>query len=225
MHCTARNGWSYVKQFPSRGDNLFLLGIFRWYPVKFEDNSARIFLFLCAGSSWDSRLSLRERNQNFNFGGTIGYGDTHLEFVFRHFKVLRLQAILHDAAAAVSAHKGKGPGYWYTIEPGWNPYPLDHVTRKRFCFYVKLFLPSTSNSVDSWSSVSRNVLDFKLADGNVLKELGDFFDENLQEYSFCPPEKYKPTKKQFGKQEFCTKLCETVDVLLTVSFPTIFLKL
>ena len=25
-------------------------------------------------------------NQKFNFGGTIGYGNSYLEFLFRHFK-------------------------------------------------------------------------------------------------------------------------------------------
>ena len=50
-------------------------------------------------------------DQNFIYGGTIGYGDSYLEFLFRPFKVFRLHAILHDAAGAVRAHSGRGPGY------------------------------------------------------------------------------------------------------------------
>ena len=54
-------------------------------------------------------------DQKFKFGGTIGYGDPYLEFLFRHFKVFRLHAILHDAPRAVRAHSGRGPGYCYKI--------------------------------------------------------------------------------------------------------------
>ena len=57
----------------------------------------------------DSRLSLREMDQKFKFGGTIVYGDSYLDSVFRYSKVFRLHAILHDAAGAVRAHSGKGP--------------------------------------------------------------------------------------------------------------------
>ena len=50
-------------------------------------------------------------DQKFKFGGTIGYGDPYLQFLFRHFNVIRLHAILNYAAGAVEAHSGKGPGY------------------------------------------------------------------------------------------------------------------
>ena len=57
-------------------------------------------------------------DQKFKFDGTIVDGDAYLEFLFRHFKVFRLHAKLHDAAGAVRAHSGKGLGYCYTIEGG-----------------------------------------------------------------------------------------------------------
>ena len=56
--------------------------------------------------------------QEINFRGTIGYGDSYLEFLFRHLKVGRLHAILLDASGAVRAHSGKGPGYPYMIGRG-----------------------------------------------------------------------------------------------------------
>ena len=87
-------------------------------------------------------------DQQFKYGGTIIYGDSYLEFLFRHFKVFRLQAILHDAAAALRANSGKGPGYCYMIERGPNSCLLGHVTGLLFCLYVKIFLPSIFNSVD-----------------------------------------------------------------------------
>ena len=89
-------------------DVFFLMSSFRLYQrfkMSFEDNSVRKNLFLKACFCWDSRLSLREVDQNFKFGGTIGYGDSYLEFLIRHFKVFRLHAILHDAAWAVRAEK------------------------------------------------------------------------------------------------------------------------
>ena len=65
-------------------------------------------------------LSLREMNQRFKFVGTIGYGDSYLEFLFRHFNLFRLHAILNDAAGAVRAHSGKSPGYCYMIGRGFD---------------------------------------------------------------------------------------------------------
>ena len=130
---------------------LFLISVFRLYPgikMSFEHNSVRKNLFLSACFCWDSRLSPREMDQKFKFGGTIGYGNSYLELLFRHFKIFRLHAILHDAAAAVRAHSGKGTGYCFMIGRGPNSCLLGHVTGLLFCLYVKLFLPSIFNSVD-----------------------------------------------------------------------------
>ena len=132
-------------------DVLFLLSFFRLYPglkLSFEDNSVRRNLFLSACSCWESRLSLREMDQKYKLGGTIGYGNSYLELLFHHFKIIRLHAILHDAAGAVRAHTGKGPGYGYLIGRGPNSCLLGHVTGLFFCLYVKIFLPSIFNSVD-----------------------------------------------------------------------------
>ena len=93
-------------------DVLFLISVFRLYPglkVTFEHNSVRKNLFLSACFCWYSGLSSREMDQKFKFGGLIGYGNSYLDCVFRYSKVLRLHAILHDAAGAVRAHSGKGP--------------------------------------------------------------------------------------------------------------------
>ena len=95
-------------------DVVFLMSTFRLYgglKISIKNNTVRKNLFLSACFCWDSRLSLREMEQKFKFGGTIGYGDSYLEFLIRHFKVIRLHAILHDAAGAVGVHSGKGPGY------------------------------------------------------------------------------------------------------------------
>ena len=85
-------------------DVLFLMSIFRLYPgfkISFEHNSLRKNLFLSACFGWESRLSLREMDQKSKFGGSIGYGDSYLDSVFRYTKVFRLNATENDAAGAV----------------------------------------------------------------------------------------------------------------------------
>ena len=132
-------------------DVLFLISAFRLYPglkMSIEHNSVRKNLFLSACFCLNSRLSLREMNQKFPFGELIGYGNSYLDSVFRYSKVFRLHAILHDAAGAVRAHSGEGPGYCDMIGGGPNSCLLGHVTGLLFCLYVQIFLPSIFNSVD-----------------------------------------------------------------------------
>ena len=116
--------------------------------MSFEHNSVRKNLFLIACFCWDSRLSLREMDQKVKFGGTIGYGDSYLDSVFRYSKVFRLHAILHDAAGAVRAHSGKGLGYCYVIGRGPKSCLLGRVTGVLLCLYIKIFLPSIFNLID-----------------------------------------------------------------------------
>ena len=132
-------------------DALFLMSIFRLYPglkLSFEHNSVRKNFFLSACFCWNSRFSLREMDHKFKFGRTVGYGNSYLELLFRLFKEFRLHAIVLDAAGAVPAHSGKGPGYCYKIRRGPNSCLLGHVTGLLCCLYVKIFLPSIFNSVD-----------------------------------------------------------------------------
>ena len=128
-------------------DVLFIKSIFRLYPglkSSFEHNNVRKNLFLSACFCWDSRLSLREIDQKFKFGGTIGYGDSYLDSVVRYSKVFRLHAILHDAAGAARLQTGKEPSYCYMIGRGPNCCLLGLL----FCLYVKTFLPPIFNLFD-----------------------------------------------------------------------------
>ena len=112
-------------------DVLVLMSILRLYPglkLSFEHNSFRKNLFLSPCFRWESRLPLRKMDQKFNFGGTIGYGDSYLGFLFRNFQVFRLHAILHDAAGAVRSHIGKGPGNCYMLGRGLNSCLFGHFT-------------------------------------------------------------------------------------------------
>ena len=85
---------------------------------------------------------------SFEFGGAIGYCDSYLEFSFRHFKVFRVHAMLHDAAGTVRAHSGKGSGYCQMIGRGPISCLFGHVSWLVSCLHVKLFMPSIFNSFD-----------------------------------------------------------------------------
>ena len=129
---------------------LFLISVFRLCPglkTSFQHNSVRKNLFLSACFCWNS-FSLREMDQKSKFGGLIVYGNSYLDSVFRYSKEFRLHAIIHDAAGAVRAHSGKGPGYCYTIARGPNSCLLGHVIGLLSCLNVKIFLPSIFKSVD-----------------------------------------------------------------------------
>ena len=138
----------------------------------FEHNSVRKNLFLSACFCWDSRLSLREIDQKFKFGRTIGYGDLYLDSVFRYSKVFRTHAMLHDAAGAVRIQTGSAPGYCYNFRRGPNCCLPGHVTGLLFCLYVKIFLASVFNLIDFWISMFSIVLEIELTEKNIITEMG-----------------------------------------------------
>ena len=93
-------------------DVLFLMSIFRLFPgLKLSIEHSRVRENLILSARFNEMLDFLY----VSFGGTIRYGDFYLEFLFRHFKVFRLHALLHDAAGAVWAHSGKGRDYCYMI--------------------------------------------------------------------------------------------------------------
>ena len=202
-------------------DVLFLMSVFRLYPglkLSFEHNSVRKNLILCACFCWDSRLSLHQMDQHYIFGGTIGCENSYLELLFRHFKIFRLHAILHDVAGAVRAHSGKGPGYRYMIGRGQTSYLRGHVTGLLFCLYVKIFLPSIFNSVGFWNSMSCIVLDIELTEKNRIKELGLYIDGSVQGFSFCPPKFFKPINRLHGTQVIYMELRGVVESWIMRNF-------
>ena len=116
--------------------------------MSIENNSFRKNLLLSACFCWDSRLSSREMDQKLKFGGSIGYGNSNSEFLYRHFKLFRLHARLHDAVGSVWPYSGEGSGNCYMIGRGPTTYLFGHLTGLLFCLYVRIFLPSSFISVD-----------------------------------------------------------------------------
>ena len=82
--------------------------------MSFAHNSAGENFLLRACRCWYDRLSLRETDQKYNFGGVIGRSVSNSDFFFCHVKVTGLHA-KHDAAGAVRQQSGKAAGYCYII--------------------------------------------------------------------------------------------------------------
>ena len=150
-------------------------------------------------------------NQNYKFGGTVGYGDSYLEFLFRHFNVLSLHAMLHDAAEAVKAQNGKGPGYSYMIGRGSISCLLGHVTGLLFCLYVKIFLPSILNSVHFQNSMSLSVLDIELTERDIIKELGFLLIVLYKDFHFVHQRLVNLINRQLGTQNIYSELRGVVE--------------
>ena len=176
----------------------FLMSIFRSYArleFSVEHISVRKSLFLHAVVCSDARAFFTRPKIWIWWNHRLWL--SYLEYMFCHSEVLRLHAILHDAAAAVRPHSGKRPGLCYMIRRGPTSCLLGHVTGQLLCLYVKHNLRSTFNPVYLWSGVSCLALDIELSDEYIIRKLRVFSDGNVQDYSFCPPKKYKPTKQAF----------------------------
>ena len=116
-------------QILERMDVLLIGSIFRYYfglNLPLRHNSVRKF-FLSACYIRSDKVSLREMNEKFPFGGFIGYGNSYLDSILCYSKVFRLPAILQDVTGAVRSHTFKGPGYCYMIGRGPISCLLGHV--------------------------------------------------------------------------------------------------
>ena len=72
-------------------------------------------------------------DQKVNFGRTIAYGDSYLEYRFCRSKVFRLDAILDDDAGTVRSQSGRGVGFCYMIGRGTNSCLCGQVTGLLLC--------------------------------------------------------------------------------------------
>ena len=145
LNCTGWNNCSILKQTTPRMEVLFLITFFRLYPglkMSFENNVVRKNLFLSACFCWYSRLSLLEKDQKLKFGGTIGYGDSYLEF---HFVILKSLDYTQYYMMLLEHCKRIVAKVQATL--AWLGEDQNHVclvTWLLYCLYVKLFLNSIS---------------------------------------------------------------------------------
>ena len=107
----------------------------------YPDNSNRLNYFLAACSlffvssdnlNYDILIKLRP------YGGLIGIDNSSLDKYLKNSKILRLHAILHDAA---DKFYQQGPTYCYMLP--WNCYNslLGHLSGITFCLFIKLKKP------------------------------------------------------------------------------------
>ena len=111
--------------------------------AEFPRNTIRKNYFLAACKFIFPEVDLELVDSACKYGGKIGINNSKLDLIFRHSKIFRLHAILHDAAGYMKSTAGynKGPGYCYML-PNWkltNSCYLGHVTGLLFCLYLKIF--------------------------------------------------------------------------------------
>ena len=130
---------------------MFLFSIFQYnseVKLSFDLNSVCKNSLLGAFGGWDGKFLLREVLKTFMLTGSIGYGNSYLEFIFCHFGVFRLHAILHNVVIKVQSQSGTGLVYSCTFGSGPNSCVLVHMIGILLGLYVKLSLPSISKNVD-----------------------------------------------------------------------------
>lgn len=104
--------------------------------------SKRRSYFLAACLYFDPNIDLEIALKLRPYGGVIGIDNSRLDNYLKGSKVLRLHAILHDAAGFVLEHSGEGPGYVYAVScPISSPF-VGHTTGIGFCLFHKVLRPT-----------------------------------------------------------------------------------
>lgn len=100
--------------------------------------SKRRSYFLAACLYFDSNIDLEVALKLRPYGGLIGIDNSRLDHYLKESKVLRLHAIIHDAAGFVWEYSKTGPGYVYAVSCPISSPLAGHVTGIGFCLYHKL---------------------------------------------------------------------------------------
>ena len=113
--------------------------IYKGLKKDYSQYSQRVLYFLATCLYLDPDLDLDIALKLRPYGGLIGIDNCSLDKYFKNLKLLRLQAILHNASGFVFEYSENGPGYSYVLPcPVTNEY-LGQVTGIAFCLYVKTF--------------------------------------------------------------------------------------
>ena len=80
--------------------------------------------------------------------GLIGIDNSSLDKNLNDSKILRLHALLHDAAGFVDKVYNTGPTYCYMLPWKCNNSLIGHLSGITFCSYVKLTKPSLYQFLD-----------------------------------------------------------------------------
>ena len=118
------------------------------YSSSLSNNSMRKNYFLAACYLISPSVDINEIDSHSPFGGLIGVGDSCLDSLLNKFKILRLHAILHDAAGFMKREYNLGPGYLYILNhvpTCFNLCWIGHVTGVLYCIYLALKSPIIFN--------------------------------------------------------------------------------
>ena len=174
-------------------DVLFLLNVFRVcskVKLRSTKNSERKNLFLSACHSLNENFSLHEIDQKVPFEGLIGYGDSHLDKLFRFSKVFGHHATLHDAAVLLFARRTR------ILLFDWSRSKFVFIGSPHDWTFVLTLIQIDSSLHIQFSRLfvmSLIVLDIALAEKNVVKKSSVFLDGQVFGYSFEPPKNYQAT--------------------------------
>ena len=111
----------------------------------YPENSVRRNYFLAACSlfnestDFDFDIAMKLRP----YGGLIGIDSSSMDRFLKDSEILRLHAILHDAAGYIQEYYNQGPVYAYMLPYDINSPFAGHITGIAFCWYTKLFKPIT----------------------------------------------------------------------------------
>ena len=118
------------------------------YSSSLPNNSMRKNYFLAACYLISPSVDINEIDSHSPFGGLIGVGDSCLDSLLNKFKILRLHAILHDAAGFMKREYNLGPGYLYILNhvpTCFNLCWIGHVTGVLYCIFLALKSPIIFN--------------------------------------------------------------------------------
>ena len=107
---------------------------------------AACFLFFFASPdnlNYDILIKLRP------YGGLIGIDNSSLDKYLKNSKILRLHAILHDAAGFIHEFCQQGPPYCYMFPWNCNNSLLGLLSGIAFCLFIKLKKPELYHLLES----------------------------------------------------------------------------
>ena len=104
-----------------------------------HNNNRKILFHAVCQDILNDEYDIRQVSKDVPYGALIGIGNSKLDKVFKHLKVLRLHAAYHDAFGYCKSQYNKGPGYSYIIPIPLNSCFIGHVTGLLFWIYSALF--------------------------------------------------------------------------------------
>ena len=88
---------------------------FKQIEKTFPANCKRKKYFLAACIHFNPNIDLEIASKLRPYGGLIGIDNSSWENRLKDSKILRLHAVLHEAAGFVHEHSQTGPGYTYAL--------------------------------------------------------------------------------------------------------------